>query len=240
MRLSIYSLAAALALAGATIALPPTQAHAELSKAQYEDDSVTLSLSAERWVESSTARVVVSVNAAVEGAQAGRVRADMLDALNKLAPANTEWRFVTFNRNPDSTGLERWFAQVEARLPETALGGLNDAARAASKPGLQLDISEMDFTPTLVEVEKARAELRREIYAQAVAEQQRLAEIMPGPSWRVATVTFHPETNEPAPPMAKAMMARGEMALQADFAGGAAIGVATKLSLTALLVLAAD
>ncbi len=240
MTSSFRALAAALLLASASVPLLAPAAQAELSKAQYEQNSITLTLSAERWVESSTARVLVSINAAVEGAQAGRVRSDMLAALNGLAAKDTAWRFVEFNRSADASGLERWYALVEARLPETALGGLGDMAKKASKPGLQLDLAGIDFSPTLAEIETARAELRATIYAQAVAEQKRLAAAVPGPAWRIATLTFNPEYSEPpAPQMVKSMAMRAESAPQADFGGGA-ISVATRLNLTAIVVLAAE
>jgi hypothetical protein len=239
MTSAFRGLAAALLLTGASAAFVAVPARAELSRAQFEEDSITLSLSAERWVESSTARVVVSINTAVEGAQAGRVRTDMLAALATLAGAKTEWRFVEFNRTPDSSGLERWYAQVEARMPEPALGGLADAAKKASRPGLQLEVAGLDFTPTLPELEAARAALRASIYAQAVDEQKSLTAAIAGRTWRIATVTFHPESNVPPSPSPKTLMRSEAMSASADF-GGAAIGVATKLSLTAMVVLASE
>lgn len=225
----------ALALAATTLGLTPA-AMAQVSRAQYDDDSVTLSLSAESWVESATARVTVSINAAFPGAEAGDARARMLAAVETLAKPEDGWRFVQFNRDSDASGLERWSAVAEARLPEAALGGLADKATAASKPGMQVAVANIDFTPTPEELEKARAALRAQIYAKAETERQSLNSALKGREFRVATINFEPET------MAKAAPAPMMQASVARFSEAADSGmsVATHLTMDAILVLAQD
>lgn len=226
----------ALTLAAATLGVAPV-AMAQVSRAQYDDDSVTLSLSAESWVESATARVTVSINAAFPGAEAGDARARMMAAVETLAKPEEGWRFVQFNRDSDASGLERWSAVAEARLPESALGGLADKATATSKPGMQVAVANIDFTPTPDEMEKARAALRAEIYAKAEKERQSLNGALPGREFRVATINFEPET------MAKAMPAPMMQASAARFSEAAAdssMSVATHLTMDAILVLAQE
>lgn len=48
------------------------------------DDRVVFDIAAEDWVSTKTARVVVSVEAAVTGNTAGTMRADMTKAVNDL------------------------------------------------------------------------------------------------------------------------------------------------------------
>ena len=105
-------------------------------------------------------------DAAATGTDAGTQRADLLKAIDGLAP-DVEWRIVSFDRSTDQAGLERWRAVAKARLAENALGGLAEKARQASRPGLQLRISSIEFTPTLGETEAVRARLRDEIYGKA-------------------------------------------------------------------------
>ncbi|WP_445680273.1 hypothetical protein [Radicibacter daui] len=226
----------ALALAATTLSLAPA-AMAQVSRAQYDDDSVTLSLSAESWVESATARVTVSINAAFPGAEAGDARARMLAAVETLAKPEDGWRFVQFNRDSDASGLERWSAVAEARLPESALGGLADKATAASKPGMQVAVANTDFTPTPEEMEKARASLRAEIYAKAEKERQTLNDALPGRQFRVATLNFEPETTTR---MSHVAMAAAPSAARFNEMADSGVSVATHLNIGAVLVLAEE
>jgi hypothetical protein len=152
------------------------------------DDRIVFDVSAEEWVTTQTARVTVGVNAAVAGASAGTMRADMVQAVNALAKA--DWRLINFSRNQDQTGLERWYAVYEARLPETSLGGLHEAAKKSSKAGMQLAISEIDFSPTLAEIEAVRATLRSQLAKQVNDQLAAMNTALPGRSYRIAEVNF--------------------------------------------------
>lgn len=151
-------------------------------------DTVTFTLSSEDWVSTKTARVIINVEAAVNGATAGTARADMLKAVEGVAKA--DWKLTGFSRSQDQTGLERWSASFEARLPENALGGIHEAAKKAGKAGMQLSIAEIDFSPTLDETEAARATLRTKIYKSASEQLATLNATLPGRSYRIAEITF--------------------------------------------------
>lgn len=197
-------------------------------------DQVVLRLSAEGWVESDTARVSVGIDAALPGAEAASVRDDMNAALDRLA-ADAAWRFVRFDRFRDDSGLERWTATAEARLAETALDGLAARAEQASRPGLQLRVQDVDFSPTLAEIEAVQARLRSEIYARAGEELQRLNAAFPDQGYRVATIDF-------VNPTAMPMMDYGRAAAMppAPMAGKAGpVAVSEKLTLNAQVVLQA-
>lgn len=196
-------------------------------------DQVILTLSAENWVESDTARVAVGIDAALPGADAGRVRHEMMAALRRLAP-DAGWRFVRFERRRDASGLERWSARAEARLPQGALGGLETRADQLSRPGLQVRVEETDFAPTLAEIEAANARLRTEIYARAGAELERLNRAFPDRDYRVATIDFVHGPDVPLEHQADRMTAR---ALAAPAAESAGFGVSEKLTVSARIVL---
>jgi hypothetical protein len=157
-------------------------------EAPKPDDRVVIDLAAEDWVTTKTARVTANVEAAVSAANAGSARADMIKAVGGLAAG--EWRLVGFNRSQDQTGLERWSASFEARLPEASLGGLNDNAKKLSKAGMQVSVGEIDFSPTLDETETARAALRAQIYKKAADQLTALNGVLTGRGYRIASIDF--------------------------------------------------
>ncbi|MFA4995318.1 MAG: SIMPL domain-containing protein [Bdellovibrionales bacterium] len=159
------------------------------------DDVVSFDLSAEDWVNTKTAHVTLGIEAAVNSSNAGTVRADMTKAVNDSAKA--DWRLTGFNRLPDQTGMERWSVSFEARLPESALNGLRDSVKKASKAGMQITVSGVDFSPSREEMEDARAALRTKIFKNANEQLTALNATLPGRAYRISQITF--ETDFPAP-----------------------------------------
>jgi hypothetical protein len=199
-------------------------------------DQVVLDLAAEDWVGTETALVTVSADAAATGADAGTQRADLLRAVDGLAP-DAEWRIVGFDRSTDQAGLERWRAVAEARLTENALAGLADKARQASRPGLQVRIASIEFTPTLIETEAVRARLRAEIYGKAALELKSLEQSFPGRKFRMGNIDFVDQ-----PPVAYARKTREDtqpMAMAAAPAQDGPVNVSEKLVIRARVILSA-
>lgn len=154
-------------------------------------DSVSLSLSMEDWVKTETALVTLVVDIAGNG-NGGTVRGDTLKAVAGIAD-KAEWRIIAMAPQSDSAGLERWQAQLQARLPESQLAALNDRAKKASRPGLQVRVGDIAFDPTLAETEATRATLRDKIYAQVNAELKRLNAAFPGRTYRAGDISFSEE-----------------------------------------------
>jgi predicted secreted protein len=208
-------------------------AHAE--EAPKPDDHVVLDISAEDWVTTKTARVAVSVEAAVNAATSGTMRADMIKAVNSLAAA--DWRLTSFNRSQDQTGMERWSANFEARLPETALGGISDSAKKLSKAGMQLSVGDIDFSPTLDEVEAVRSTLRTQLYKKAADQLTALNSALPGRAYRIAGIDFSGGDNMGAVPR----MMRAQMAMASNGSSSsdaAAVERSEKIRMMAHIVLA--
>jgi hypothetical protein len=162
------------------------------------DDTVSLSLKVEDWVQTQTVRTVLAVDAAFPGADAGKVRGEILATVKKLAEG-ADWRFTRFDHNDDASGLERWNATLEARLPETQLSGLSDRAKQASKPGLQITFQQADFSPTLAETESARAKLRSDMYKKINEALAQLNQAEPDRKYRVMHVNFNDNMVTPHP-----------------------------------------
>lgn len=155
------------------------------------EDKVSYDLAVEDWVSTKTARVVVAVYAAVNASSAATARDDMTKAV--AAVAKGDWRLTGFNRGQDATGMERWSASFEARLPESALSGLGETAKKASKPGMQLSVAAIDFSPTLEEKEAVKSSLRAKIFKLANEQLPQLNATLPGKSFRISDISFSGE-----------------------------------------------
>jgi hypothetical protein len=181
-----------------------TPAYADAVK---PDDRIMFDVSAEDWVTTKTAHVTVAVEAAVNASTAGTMRADMMKAVNDLAKG--DWRLTSFNRNQDQTGLERWSTIYEARLPEADLAGLGDNAKKLSKAGMQLSVANVDFSPTLEEMETARGVLRTQIYKITNEQLAALNTALPGRFYRIALINFTGE--DESMPMPRVIKGRAGM-----------------------------
>lgn len=203
------------------------------------DDRVIFDLSGEQWVMTKTAHVIIGVEASVSGTNAGNMRGDMIKAVNDLSKG--DWRLTSFNRSQDQTGLERWSAQFEARLPEAQLNGLQDAAKKLSKAGMQLSVNDINFSPSLDEMEAARGVLRTQIYKTANEQLVALNAALPGRNYRIALVNFDSSNEEPTP-MPRVVRGQANMMMAMAEAPKAAaptpIERAEKISLTARVVFA--
>lgn len=222
-------------LTASAIALP---AAAQPVMPIQQRDEIVLNLSAEGWVETKTARVVAVADVAIAAETRSAVRNRMIDALKKLSP-EADWRISQFTRNQDPAGLERWRVTAEARLPEAALGGLDERAKQQSQPGLQLRIQAIQFTPTLEEREATLADLRDQIYEQAKAEADRVAKLWPERNFRVARIEIGGPVSRPMPRMAQEFNSV-QAAAPADAGGGDAVSVAQKLTLQATVTLSPE
>ncbi len=171
------------------------------------DDTVSYTLSAEEWVTTKTARVTLSVEASVTSANAGEMRTEMTKAVNNAAKG--DWRLTEFNRTLDQTGMERWSVSFEARIPEASLNGLPDAVKKASKAGMQVKVSDIDFSPTLEESETVRAALRTKLLKSAAEQLATLNSTLPGRNYRISEITFG--QHMPVPGMPRAFRSKSMM-----------------------------
>lgn len=185
-RAAVLSLSLPLLLGGAFPAAAQGMAPPMMGPPPVQD-RISLSLAVEDWVSTSTARVVLVIDAG--GGNAGSARGQILKAAESTAD-HGDWRIEQFTRQPDQSGLDHWQAVLEARLPENQLGSLADRAHQASHPGLQIKVAQIDFTPTLAEQEAVRGHLRQMIYKQAAEEAKAVNAAFPGRDYRVSDIAF--------------------------------------------------
>ncbi|MCR9214152.1 MAG: hypothetical protein NXI13_10575 [Proteobacteria bacterium] len=213
-------------------------ASAEMPKGQrMMHDQVVLNLTTEGWVQTDTAKVSVFVDLVQQQETPEELKKRIDDSLVSLAK-DAEWRVTSSNQRLDQTGLNRWYVTAEARVHESLLPGLQDRAKSASSPGYKVGISFVDFTPSLAEFEKLRADLRSDIYKQAVAEVERLNAVLPGSDYHVQKVDFVQQYAAPRMEnmRAQTMMVKSQ-ADEAGSGGGAQLVVSVNQSLSAQVVL---
>lgn len=219
--LAVAAFAAPLLALSPAIAEPPLQ------------DQVTFEVQEEAWVETETARALISINAAGGGANAAKMRTDMLSALQRLLPDAT-WRITSFNQSQNAAGLDAFEALAEARVKNSATEGLSERAKTASRQGLQLGVAAIDFSPSLAEIETAKAKLRETVYKRAQEERDRLNKSLPDRVYRIARIDFN-TMGIPQPMPAPYM--RSEMAMASAAKQAPDIAVTEKLHLQATVTL---
>lgn len=203
------------------------------------DDQVVMSLTAEGWVTTDSAVVHVNAEAVQQNETADQLKRMITASLAKLSKDGA-WRFTHFSQSRDKTGLTRWRANAQARLPETALPGLRDRAKDASRPGFKLSISHTDFSPSLEEFEQARSRLRQRLYGRIRAELDLLNTAFAARGYRLKEAYF----DQPHMASGRRTAAPGKMMTMAESAIAQApateVGVARKITMTARVIFGAE
>jgi hypothetical protein len=151
------------------------------------DDSITVNFEVEDWIETAEADISLRIDAAIEAKDAVAARDKIVDALKGIL--DVQWRFINLQKYTDSTGFERWQAVVQQRIAEKEINGMASRCKAVSKPGLQIRVSKVDYTPTKAELENKNAELRKMLYTRIGTELTSLFKAF-GRVYRVGSVRF--------------------------------------------------
>lgn len=199
-------------------------------------NQVVLQLSAEKWATTKTARVVVSVNAVLKADALDSFRSSLLTNLAKLSDVEP-WHIIQFNRMQDQSGLEKLQVTAESRLPDKVLANLRQAAKEISKPGEQYTITDIQFTPSLAEVEQTKNDVRNEIYAAANAELARLNKQYPDSHFVINYVNFL-NTLPPGPLNRNDMPVNAVGLNMASVESSNNLNVSDKISMNAMVVFA--
>ena len=188
-------------------------------------NQVLYQTSAESWVSTQTAEVVISVSASLNEAELAKAHTQILANLNTIAKTN--WHIIQFNRTPNESGLEQLQVQASARLPESELINARSQAKKLSHPGETYSVNSISFDPSLAEVQDVESALRETIYHQIQGELDKLNKLYPGQHYMVHKVDFTEQSSDPR--MMSAMVNSG---------AAAPLKVQNKLILTANVILA--
>jgi len=197
--------------------------------------SVVLQLQNEQWVTTNTAEVIIGIDATLDKLGLLQARDNVLKNLTTLAKA--DWHLTEFNQMQNESGLEQLHIVATARVAETLLAGLRDQAKVMSKPGLAFHVLAINFTPSLSEIESAKANLRSDLYAATEDEVVRLNKVYRDQKYVIHSINF----SDAQPPMP--MMAMNSLAVMGDGAGktksvATVLAVSTKIQMMATVELA--
>lgn len=154
---------------------------------------ITLQLQTESWSTTKTANVIAEIDATLDKGNVNQVRDEIMNKLSKLAAG--DWHITSFTHTQNESGLEQIHALAELRLPQNALANMQPQAKTISRPGLNIKISNIDFTPSLDEIENTRNDLRSKIYALVNDEIARLSKIYPKQSYSIHAIDFNRDLN---------------------------------------------
>ncbi len=149
-------------------------------------DSVSLFFSVEELIVSDTVKVTLKVT---------KILSDNIDfnIKNTLREVyEVDWTITNLSRY-EETGLERINATAIARIPDSQISKINTKAKEVSKAGLEIQVSEFDYSPQRNKIEETKRSLRERIYKLAEDEAALLNIITKDGKlhpWRIGRVEF--------------------------------------------------
>lgn len=198
-------------------------------------DKITFQTSAKQWVSTQSALLNVAIDATLTNADLVKARADIMTNLNKIAKG--DWHLLSFDRSQDSSGLEKVNVQAQVRVNQSLLTDIYQNAKSVSKPGAQYTLTNIDFKPSLDEVQTVRAAVRKQLYEQVNAELARINNVYANQNYSVSSIVLIDGDN-PQPPVA--YQAKTMNALMAQGAVVASLSVSNELVLTAVVEVASN
>ena len=127
-------------------------------------DTISFQLSAERWVETQSAMLRMTVHATLAHSDIVRVRNNIMEKLQHIAKG--QWHVTNFTRSQDSSGLETLTVKAEARVNPSVLTDVYQLADKSSKPGESYQVTSIEFKPSLAEINTQKNKLRHNLYQQ--------------------------------------------------------------------------
>lgn len=204
-------------------------------------DKVIFQIAAKQWINAERALLLVDINATFNSADLVKARADIMATLNKIAPG--EWHITDFNRDQDSSGLDKLAAVAEARVNSADLTNIYQNAKTVSKPGITYSINRVEFKPSLEEEQAAKKALRSALYEQINSEITSLNKALTNQHYTVHELIFTEGELEAGVLQAKAAARQPMMTMMANKPQNAplpAVAVSNELVMNALVELASN
>ena len=151
---------------------------------------VTLPISAQTWVKSPTAKVIIELNASIKDQQVLHLPSQLQNTLHKLA--DQEWHVTHFDKDTDKSGLNKIVIDAQTRLDNEALLKLKKQLKNVSQAGMTYHLKKVDYEPSHQQLKNNRAQLRQSIYHQAHQEAQRLQKTYSNKKIHVQSINFVP------------------------------------------------
>ncbi len=143
----------------------------------------------EKWVTTDSADVMVSVNVTTKEKKFDALQHQVMKKLEELSDGR-QWHIDSFSMSQDQSGLEVLSWEVRSRMPLALVNSLRQKIDSLSQAGQQYKIQNVDFEPSLVEKEKAFAELRQRVYDQVKVELDNLNKSFPNGHYFLHSIDF--------------------------------------------------
>lgn len=156
-----------------------------------QDDTLRYRAIAQRTLSQDTVCVSVQIALLVSAAQTdqAQLQRQIREALSCFIP-KVDWVFSTLYREANSTvGYEQINVKASARIPSSQNFNLSERARMASREGLTLSQTMLDYNLPVSLVNKVVHELRGEIVSTVLLELNDF-ERQTGRKWRIGDIEF--------------------------------------------------
>jgi hypothetical protein len=200
-------------------------------------DTIAFQVSAKQWVSTDTALLSININITLTDADLVQARATVMERLAKIAQG--EWHLTQFNRSQDSSGLEKLTVQAQVRVPQQQLTQVYQKAKSVSKPGASYEVAAIEFTPSLDEIQRIRAQLREQLYQKAQEEIGRLNTVYKTQEYSLNNLVFSDAEVQPVAQVKAYRAQASEMTLAVDSAAPN-LAVSNELTMTAMVQAASN
>lgn len=129
--------------------------------------SVNMSLTAEEFITSETARLTFLATYAITDPSVD-AKAEVIAAAHKVLDG--EWYVTGVQRDESSAGIDTVAYGLAIRVPEAKVATVAQAIKSVNRSGLRFELQTTDYTPTQAQVEEGNRTLRKKIYAKAKEE----------------------------------------------------------------------
>ncbi|MCF6808129.1 hypothetical protein L3V79_07240 [Thiotrichales bacterium 19S9-12] len=214
------------------LTLTPYVGFADMNKPKMMLDTINYQISSETNIESSKALVYVSVNASVSSNNLSSIQGQVKQDLNQLTK-NSSWVVNDYNQNKSASGLINVSMTLKDRLSSEQLASLTDKLSSLDGNGKQYKITNIDYQPSLEQVEVAKNNLRLSMISD-VTNQLKLLNRQTGQKYRIHQINFIPRDVAPQPRSNMMMYAQESRVAKVS----APLTVSTKVILTAEVELA--
>lgn len=188
-------------------------------------NKVSYQISAEKWAQTQTAKVTVSLDATLDHKGLEQLSSQMFKNLKEMS--DSDWHVIQVQQFQDKSGLETVHIEAQSRLSEKHLSYLRSKAKDISKPGQTYLVSSIEFSPSMEELEKTYAEARNQIYNQINQEISRLNQAYLAQKYFLYSVDFNQLMNSTAVSTNTRMLtAAAPVAMLSSFSGGGVASIA--------------
>ena len=132
-------------------------------------NTIVYPLHVEQWATSQTAKVTIQFDGALTTKGSADIQSTIYQKLAQLSNSG-KWYVTNVNQTKDSSDLQRITIQAEARLATSDLAGLQDKVKGLSKPGATFTVADIDFSPSMKDIQQVKTDLRSQMYQMAKEE----------------------------------------------------------------------